>query len=541
MLKGRAAQWSQASGARFDRSAVIVSINASQIVLDRQGIRSSLARGAGRGADVDQGASRPAVDINRASHPSPAKGELTVQLNQSVHVRAGQANHPPTLVQALAGQSAPRYTSYPTALQFSNTVGADAYAHWLGEVGPEPVSIYVHVPFCRRLCWYCGCATQATGRAQPIAAYAETLRREVGLVADTIGRPLRVQALHFGGGSPDTLAVADLEAIFGAVDTRFRLTEDAEIAVEIDPANVSAAWITAAGRLGLNRASLGVQTFAPHVQAAVNRPQSFETVERVVKRLREAGVASINFDLMYGLPRQTLADVIETVEDALRLTPDRLAVFGYAHVPWAKPHQRLIYDDELPGAAARLAQAEAAADRLIAAGYTRIGLDHFALPTDPLAKAFAEGRMRRNFQGYTADQATTLIGLGPSAISRLPHGYAQNAATTRIWSQAIAEDRLATARGLVLTAADDLRADLIEALMCYGEVDLDRVCKRWGAGAGTLAAEREMIEQFRVLGLVQVEGGRVRLTETGRPLVRTVCTAFDRYFSSGLRRHAQAI
>lgn len=464
-----------------------------------------------------------------------------MQLDHATSLSSPRADSRHSLVRALSGRPAPRYTSYPTALQFSDAVDSEAYRDWLAEIGPEPVSIYVHVPFCRRLCWYCGCTTQVTGRTQPVTAYAETLVRELDLVAQAIGRPLAAGALHLGGGSPDALAVEDLESIVRGVSARFRLAEDAEFAAEIDPANVSAAWITTAGRLGLNRASLGVQTFAPHVQAAIKRPQSFETVERVVKRLREAGVGSINFDLMYGLPRQTLADVVDTVDDALRLTPDRLAVFGYAHVPWAKPHQRLIATDELPGPDERLEQAEAAAERLVDAGYVRIGLDHFARPDDPLAQAFAQGRLRRNFQGYTADQATTLIGLGPSAIGRLPGGYVQNDASTRVWSEAIAAGRLATARGLVLSAGDELRADLIERLMCYGEVDLGRICRRWGVKTDTLTAELRALEQFRTLGLVQIDGDVVRVTQAGQPLVRTVCTAFDRHFDAGLRRHASAI
>ena len=454
---------------------------------------------------------------------------------------ARRTEKPTSVANAFANTSAPRYTSYPTALQFSAEVDAGIHADWLSEIGPEPVSLYVHVPFCRRLCWYCGCNTKATGRTQPVTAYAETLLREIELTASAIGRPLTAAALHFGGGSPDSLAPDDLKAIVTRLTEHFRLASDAEFAAELDPAHVSAAWIAMAGRLGLNRASLGVQTFAPHVQAAINRPQSFEVVDRVTRRLREAGVSSINFDLMYGLPHQSVADVLETIDDALRLAPDRLAVFGYAHVPWARPLQRLIPDEALPGPAERLEQSERAAERLVGQGYVRIGLDHFALPNDPLTQAFDQGRLRRNFQGYTADQANALIGFGPSAISRLPQGYAQNAPATRDWAEAIEAGRLATARGVALGASDDLRAEIIENLMCYGEADLDRACRRWGAAPAALAAEHEAIARFETLGLVELDGEHVRLTEAGRPLVRTVCTAFDRYFDSGLRRHAAAL
>jgi oxygen-independent coproporphyrinogen-3 oxidase len=446
-----------------------------------------------------------------------------------------------TILQAIASKPAPRYTSYPTALQFTADVDADTYGAWLSEIGSEPVSLYAHVPFCRRLCWYCGCSTQATSRAEPISAYVGTLLREIDAVADTIGRRLPATSLHFGGGSPDTLAPDELEAVVTRLASRFDLASGAEIAAEIDPANVSQAWVAAAGRLGFSRMSLGVQTFAPHVQAAINRPQSFEAVSRVVGWLREAGVPSINFDLMYGLPRQTLADVEATLEAALSLRPDRLAVFGYAHVPWARAHQKLIADEDLPDAAARLEQADAAAERLAREGYVRIGLDHFALPSDPLSLAFAAGRIHRNFQGYTTDQAATLIGFGPSAISRLVQGYAQNAAATADWMRAVAAGRLATARGLVFQADDPLRAELIEQMMCYGETDLARAARRWGARPSALAAEREGIEQYRALGLLEVDGDHVRLTPLGRPLVRTVCTLFDRHFSADARRHSAAI
>jgi oxygen-independent coproporphyrinogen-3 oxidase len=463
---------------------------------------------------------------------------------------AEQAGSDPTLtapdrdaaIRALAEKPAPRYTSYPTALQFSASVGPDTHRQWLSAVGDcRPVSVYVHVPYCRRLCWYCGCSTQATARAEPVAAYADTLFSEIRLVSQKIGRRLPLSSVHLGGGSPDTLAPQSLDRLFAVLTECFAFEGGAEIAAELDPSNVREVWVLAAQRRGLSRVSLGVQTFAPHVQAAINRPQSFEVVRLACALLRGAGVGSVNFDLMYGLPMQRTVDVRETLDAALTLKPDRIAIFGYAHVPWAKPHQRLILPADLPSAAQRMEQSGTAEARLVAEGYVPIGLDHFALPGDPLAQAFAQGRLHRNFQGYTADQAETLIGFGASAISRLPQGYAQNAAETRQWARALADGELPTARGYALEGEDGFRAEIIQQLMCYGRADLALICERWGVSATSLEAERRKLDAFRAMGLVAFDDQSVRLTEHGRPLVRTVCTAFDRYFQDGPARHSRAI
>ncbi|MDB5437909.1 MAG: oxygen-independent coproporphyrinogen oxidase, partial [Caulobacteraceae bacterium] len=354
-----------------------------------------------------------------------------------------------TLLARYGEARAPRYTSYPTALQFSSAVGAAQQAAWLASLdASEPVSLYVHIPFCRRLCWYCGCNTRAVNRPEPVSDYVALLVREIATVAERIGRRLPVSSLHLGGGSPDSLSLDDLDLLFGALRSAFDLRPDAAIAAELDPSHVGPIWIARAARLGLNRASLGVQDFSTEVQLAVNRLQSFEVVADAVAALRANGVASVNLDLMYGLPRQTVADVIRTAELAAGLSPERLAVFGYAHVPWLKAHQRLIQERDLPGPAGRLRQAEAATGRLVAAGYRRIGLDHFAKPGDPLTIAFDQGSLKRNFQGYTTDRAEVLIGLGASSISRLPQGYVQNHAGVNDWRLQVMEGRLPGARGV---------------------------------------------------------------------------------------------
>jgi oxygen-independent coproporphyrinogen-3 oxidase len=443
---------------------------------------------------------------------------------------------------ALAAAQAPRYTSYPTAAQFSGAVGQDAYRTWLA-ASPieEPVSVYVHVPFCRQLCWYCGCNTRAVSRAETISDYIRKVERELELVYWAHGGPFIASALHLGGGSPDSLSVQDLDWLFASLKYAFVLPSEIEIAAELDPCGVTPAWIDAAARHGLSRASLGVQTFAGPVQAAINRPQPFSVVADVVAALRQARVKSINFDLMYGLPLQTCRDVEDTIDQALRLKPDRLSVFGYAHVPWMKAHQKLIKANDLPGVSERVDQAETAAARLIQAGYQRIGLDHFALPDDDLARASKEGRLHRNFQGYTTDQARTLIGLGASAISRFPQGYAQNSSDEVSWRSAISAGRLATARGVALTEDDRLRADIIERLMCDESVDLAALTTRHGQPLDALDDACEPLTRMARDGLIERQGSIVALTESGRHLVRTVCTAFDRYFQAGPGKHSAAI
>lgn len=437
---------------------------------------------------------------------------------------------------------APRYTSYPTAVQFTPQVDEAAYRAWLaGLPADQPVSLYLHVPFCAQLCWYCGCNTRAVSRRQPVADYVELLLKEIALLAAALPGRLPVQALHLGGGTPNMLSPAELERLVGALREAFAFTADVEIAAELDPSVLSAEWIAAAGRLGLTRASLGVQNLDPEVQEAVNRPVRLEDIADCVARLRAAGVRSINFDLMYGLPRQTVANTLATVEALLGLEPERLALFGYAHVPWMKPHQKLIDQAALAGPAGRLAQFDAAARRLAAAGYVEIGLDHFALPADELARAQAEGRLRRNFQGYTTDGATTLLGLGASAIGGLPQGMAQNETRELAWRNAVRAGRLPIARGVAITAEDRFRGEIIERLMCDLEADLAAICARHGRDPAALAPELARLEPLARDGLVAWRGRRLAVTPAGRRLVRSIAAVFDAYLAPDAQRHAGAL
>jgi oxygen-independent coproporphyrinogen III oxidase len=341
---------------------------------------------------------------------------------------------------ALAERSVPRYTSYPTAPHFSADVGPRIYADWLDALPQAAtLSLYLHVPFCTELCRYCGCTTKAVRRRPPVDAYAQLLHAEIELLRAAIGAR-RVVHLHWGGGTPSILGANHLPALVDRLTTSFDFTNLQQHAIELDPRRLDATLVSTLARIRVTRASLGVQEFSLHVQHAIGRLQPFGQVEQAVAALRAAGIANINIDLMYGLARQTVGDVIRSAELAAALKPARLALFGYAHVPWFKPHQRLIEEAALPGAGERMAQMPAAAETLEECGYVPIGLDHFALPGDDLWRAARTGRLHRNFQGYTTDPADALIGLGASSIGRLPQGYVQNdprSALTRAPSRAV--------------------------------------------------------------------------------------------------------
>ncbi len=436
----------------------------------------------------------------------------------------------------------PRYTSYPTAPHFTPDVGESAYRDWLAHLTPgTPVSLYLHVPYCRAMCWYCGCHTKVARRPEPVAQYAGDLRREIELVAGAIPGRLRAATVHWGGGTPTMLAAEDFFTLMEALRAHFDITDLSEVAVEIDPRDFDRSTAAMLAAAGIGRASLGVQDFDREVQEAVNRLQPYETVARAVELLRDVDIGAINFDLMYGLPRQTVKSVARSAEQAAGLAPDRIALFGYAHVPWMKKHQRLIDEAALPGPLERARQFEAAAARLLDLGYQQIGLDHFARPEDPLAVALRCGGLRRNFQGYTADRAETLIGLGVSAIGCLPEGYVQNDPATGRYAEAIRGGRLATVRGVRLKSDDYLRRAVIERLMCDGEVDLAAVRRDFGMLAMQFNSELDALKPMVDDGLVRLDGERVRITPSGRPFVRVAAAAFDRYLGRAEARHSQAV
>lgn len=431
-----------------------------------------------------------------------------------------------------AERAVPRYTSYPTAPHFTGAVGPQVHAGWLGALPREAsVSLYLHVPFCPALCFYCGCTTKATQRAEPVAAYAGRLEREIGLVAAGVGGRA-VTHIAWGGGTPSLLGPATLKRLGEKLAESFDLDRLAEHAFELDPRETDADLADALAAMGVDRVSLGVQDFSAHVQRAIGRIQPFATVERAMRRLREAGISSINLDLMYGLPHQSERDIRRTTQLATLLAPERLALFGYAHVPWMRANQKMIDEAALPGAAERLEQCEAAREVLLANGYVAIGLDHFARADDPLARAAAAGRLRRNFQGYTADRADVLVGMGASAISRFPQGYTQNAPDALAYARALDAGGFATVRGIAFTADDVTRGALIERLMCDLEVELD---------ASTLAEAAPRLADLAADGLLTLEGGHLAMTPAGRPFVRLAAAALDHRLQSQGARHSAAV
>ncbi|HWM82763.1 MAG TPA: oxygen-independent coproporphyrinogen III oxidase [Pseudolabrys sp.] len=441
-----------------------------------------------------------------------------------------------------ADERLPRYTSYPTAPHFSADISAQDYRAWLSALpATTPGSIYVHIPFCRSMCWYCGCHTTITQKDEPIAGYLAALHREVSVVADLPGAAIAITHVHFGGGTPTIVAPAAFDDLLRLLRTRFRIAADAEIAVEIDPRRLAPAMAATLANVGVTRASIGVQTFDPAVQQAINRVQSFEQTAAAVSALRMNGVRGINFDLIYGLPRQTVHSCIDTVEKCLELRPNRLSVFGYAHVPAFKKHQRKIIGAELPDAKARVDQAEAIAEMLTAAGYARIGFDHYALPGDPLQGALARGTLRRNFQGYTADSCQTLIGLGASAIGRLPQGYVQNETVIARYIDQVTQEGVATARGYGFATDDLLRAEIIERLMCDLKIDFGRVAAVHPAALDVLAQAMPQLEALSAEGIVHLDGSAIRVPEQARLLVRTVASVFDAYLMASNRAHSPAV
>lgn len=433
----------------------------------------------------------------------------------------------------------PRYTSYPTAPHFGSGVGPREAAAWISALpAGASLSLYMHIPFCRALCWYCGCATTVANTAQPVTAYLATLRSEIAHAAALVPSSHRVGHVHWGGGSPNTLSAAEVGALAGLTRELFNIDDAGEFAVEIDPRFMDAERVTAFRRAGVNRVSIGVQDFDPAVQAAINRHQPYDMTQRVVALLREAGIASLNIDLVYGLPGQTQNSVARTLDLALALDPDRVAVFGYAHLPEKIRHQQLIDSSTLAGPAGRLGQANRIARKLLAHGYVRVGLDHFAKPGD----ALATGPVHRNFQGYTTDTADALIGFGASAISRFPQGYAQNAAKVPDYQDRVARHGLGTARGILLSDDDRIRSHIIERLMCDLAFSATDLRARFGA-----AAAEPLIDDARLVldadcdGLVEPTPDGFRISERGRPFVRSICACFDAYLELTPARHAAGV
>ncbi len=423
----------------------------------------------------------------------------------------------------------PRYTSYPTSPQFAPKVGALQMAEWV-EALPEgsEVSLYVHVPFCRRLCWFCACRTQGTSNMDSVRSYLDSRATVIAAVKAHLPIGVRLARLHWGGGTPTLLDAGMMEDLAGRLFDLAPLAEGGEFSVEIDPNEIDAPRLDALVAAGMTRASIGIQDFDPEIQATIGRTQPYDITYEVVGEIRARGIASLNADILYGLPHQTRAKISDSVQRLLSLSPDRVALYGYAHVPWMARRQAMIPEDTLPSPEARLELFETARELFEWDGYVAIGIDHFARPGDGLARAAEDGELRRNFQGYTDDTAPALIGLGASAISRFPQGFVQNAASTGEYTKRIRTNGLASARGHVFVGDDLLRARIIEALMCDFSVSTEELVARFGVGRAEVAAlYRDALETFA--GFVEVTGTGLEIRPEGRPLTRMIARSFDAY------------
>ncbi|MCB2066245.1 MAG: oxygen-independent coproporphyrinogen III oxidase [Erythrobacter sp.] len=424
----------------------------------------------------------------------------------------------------------PRYTSFPTAAEFADDVGAVDLLTAMESANGD-LSLYVHVPFCEKICWYCGCNTAAANKASRLESYLEALHQEIALAASRLPASARVRRIAFGGGSPNALTTAQFLALFEALAQHFTLVDPA-VSVELDPRSMSPGWEHALRQVGTSHASMGVQTFAPRLQAAIGRVQPTELIERTMDLLRRAGVGSVNFDLMYGLPGQTMDDLAHSLDKAVSMGADRVALFGYAHVPHMIARQKRIDASALPGGEERFTMAQAGYRQLAESGYIPVGFDHFALPDDGMARAALDGTLRRNFQGFTDDQAPVLLGLGASAISSFPALLAQNEKNAGRYRMLLSQQQLPVALGKRRSADDRRRGAVIEALLCQGKARID---------PAMLIEAQLRLSPYIEAGLCGFANGMLNVSSNALPYVRSIAAAFDPYRQHSPRRFSSAI
>ena len=447
-------------------------------------------------------------------------------------------------------QAGPRYTSYPTAPTWSDDFGpaeARAALARLAERADEPLSLYVHVPFCASLCHFCACNRVITKKPELPTRYLDVVDRELDAVREAVGVARPLSQIHLGGGTPTHLSPDQLRSLFDAMRARFAQAPGAEVSIEVDPRVTDEGHMKAMGELGITRLSMGVQDFEPEVQAAIHRVQSVQQVEVLVDWARGAGLDGVNFDLIYGLPFQTEASFDRTLDEVIRLAPDRIALYSYAHVTWVAKQQRGFERGDLPSAERKLRIMLLAIGRLLDAGYAYIGMDHFVRPDDELAVAAREGALHRNFMGYTTRPARDLVAVGPSGISELADAYLQSARDLKDWDERVMHDGLATFRGHVLSDDDAERSWIIHSIMCRMGVSADAYRARFGVDFGERHAhELELLAPLEEDGLVErLSDGGLRVTADGQLLLRNVAMAFDAYLPeqqrSGGRLFSQTI
>ena len=428
----------------------------------------------------------------------------------------------------------PRYTSYPTAPHFHEGFGPEEYRQEIlatnaGDT-PRDLSLYFHFPFCKSLCYFCACNVVITKDASRVGHYLGVLKKEIDLVSNLIDSRRQVVQMHWGGGTPTYMSPDQIRDIFGYIREKFPFAAEAEISIEIDPRTIVPEHLPALREAGFNRVSFGLQDVNPEVQTTINRIQTDEQNAFVINESRRLGFDSINVDLIYGLPHQTVESYERTLEKIIAWDPDRLAVFNYAHVPWLKKHQKLLPVEAMPDAADRLRMLKLIIDRLTEAGYAYIGMDHFAKPGDELTKALRERTLHRNFQGYSTRAEADMFAMGVTSISKLAGAYAQNLKSLAAYEAALNEGRLPTAIGLKFSHDDLLRQHVITEIMCNNRILKRDVDRKFGISFDTYFADLpEKLNEFVLDGLVSLQPDRIEVCEAGRLVIRNIAMAFDAY------------
>ena len=434
---------------------------------------------------------------------------------------------------------APRYTSYPTAPHFKDDISQEEFASWINSVKPDSkISLYIHIPFCSKICHYCGCHTKLTRNEDAIEQYVDFLIKEFELVASKLDNSVQINHIHFGGGTPTILAPKNFDKLINAINKNFKLSSDCETALEVDPRTITIDKVKSYSNCKINRVSFGIQDFNIDVQKAIHRVQPFELIEEVTNLFRANNIDAINFDLIYGLPKQNLKIIEENIDISLKLSPTRIAFFGYAHVPWMKKNMQLINDSDLPNQLERLKMFDLAYDKFQANGFFPIGLDHFARENDKMLTSYLEKNLHRNFQGYTTDNATTLIGFGVSSISYFDQGYVQNLTSIKQYKDHISNNKFTYQKSIKISNDDKIRREVINNIMCYLEVDLNLIYKKYGLSEDYF--KNEILNLFPLIDddLISFQDNLIKVNKKARQISRILSSIFDKYFKGGLNKHS---
>ena len=445
------------------------------------------------------------------------------------------------ILQLVPDYSVPRYTSYPTAPNFNDKINNDNYESWLKKLDKnKKISLYIHIPFCSSLCYFCACNTSVVNKYKPIENYVNLLLREIEILGEKLESKFNVSHIHFGGGTPSILKGAELWLIMQSIKKRFNILKDCKIAMEIDPRFFKQNLTIILNDCGFDRISIGVQDFSRKVQTLINRGQSFEITEETINHLRENNISNINIDLIYGLPKQTVRTFTNTLEKISILRPERISAFGYAHVPWMKKHQRLIKAKPLDNEN-RLKFYSLASNYFLSNGYEPFGIDHFAVKSSSIIQNLKNRKLHRNFQGYTEDDAEVLIGIGASSISSLPNGYVQNITQITDYIRALKKNKLPISRGYELKTEDKIYSIVIKELMCYLNVDLKQVTKKFSKDINLFSSNIKKLKPFIDAGYVEFQNFVLSIKPEARPLVRIICSVFDQYFEPKVNRYSFGI